>query len=686
MRVFMPFLGKIYPVVKQLETNDCAPAALHSVLKFHKGEVSRYHLQSLCRTGFRGTTMFDLKCAAEKIGFRAIGATGTYDQLRTQTPPFIAHIIDQIKGHYLVVYKMYDRWILAGDPASGLHIISRTRFENIWKNRAVLLLWPTKALPDQRAHRPWIYIKCIIRQERSLIFQSIFLGLINTFAGLFIAFYIQYIIDFLIPSSDLVRLKLATVILVILFLINATGNLLRQRILVYFLYRAGMALNRHFQKHLFHLQKQFFDSIHIGDTIVRINDLVKVPAAVMVILGTIVIDLLLIIAIIGGVFLMNVQIAVVISLILPINLLVVVAYMRKIGRDQQDIIRVNSNLQGKYIEALKGIDDIISYNAQSVFSVDHVRTFKRLQGYLKKLGLHQSALSFSTEVLRTGMTVFILLAGASMVIQSEMMIGQVIACYFLISNIMPVLTRLGETSVSLKGASIAWGRLLDLWQVPTEKLVTGRTFQFFESLRLTGGEFSWNHSKSLWRGININIKRGTLVALTGPSGSGKTTLLHVLQRKYNLMAGKIYLDDQPAALYRLRDYRRRITLVPQDIHIFKGSLLDNILLGRPNWYMNELLEKFPFADWIGRFENGLKTMIGDLNRLLSGGEKQVIALMRALYARPDIILIDEALGSIDPETQQRLLYTLKLFALEGGALICTHDTRIIAQTDQSVYS
>jgi ATP-binding cassette subfamily B protein len=305
-----------------------------------------------------------------------------------------------------------------------------------------------------------------------------------------------------------------------------------------------------------------------------------------------------------------------------------------------------------------------------------------MQKSLKNLGFHRSSLGFTVELFRAGSTIFILVYGAMMVFTSGMLIGQVVACYYLLSQMTPALLRVGETSVTLREASIAWKRLADIWMIPTEKRRAGRPFKYFDQLKLIDGTFRWNNYHHLWGGIGISISRGMLVALTGPSGSGKTTLLQVLHRKYEPSGGMLLLDEQPARAYQLCEYRRRITLVPQQIHIFKTSLADNILLGRPSWYLNDLLKKFPFRDWLQRFNQGLATILGDGNRVLSGGEKQMIGLLRALYARPDILLIDESMNALDHETRERLIYSLKLFALNGGVLLCTHDRTVLSKMDQ----
>ena len=670
-------LRKKYPVHRQSEINDCAPAALLSVLRYYKGGINPFHLRRLCRTGPSGTTLLDLKQAAERIGFRAVGATGNFRQLRDQQVPFIAHIIDDQKTHYVVVYKIFFYCVLIGDPAEGLKIISRSRFEIMWKSRIVLLLWPTDIIKNREDFNPGKYLKSVLDHQRPIIIQGIFLGIINTFSGIFIAFYIRYIIDVIIPSSNLERLKLAAVVLVILFLLSAVSILIRQRILVLFVYRAGNAINFRFQKHLYRLQKYYFDSTYIGDTMVRLNDVMKIPAAIVVIFGTIIIDFMLVLFVTGSLFLVNGGLALVVVCSIPVNLSLVLLLMRKISRDQIKIVQTNSALQDRYIDTLEGIDDIISFNAQKMFIIEGIQAFKKLQDKIKSFGLHQTSLNFTTDIFRAGLTIFILLAGASLVIQSQLMIGQVIAGYYLVSHVMPALSRLGETSVTLKAASIAWNRLTEIWQIPSENLKTGISFHSFEGLLIKDGSFSWRPPEMLWQDVNMEIKRGAIAALTGPNGSGKSTLLQVLQRKYELLSGELLLDGRPVEKTRLRDYRRHITLVPQMVHIFKSTLKDNILLGRPEWYLNALLTRFLLGGWILRFGKGLQTELGDGNRPLSGGERQFIGLLRALYAQPDVLLIDESLNAVDHDIRSQIINTLRLFTLEGSVLICSHDKNLL---------
>jgi len=129
MFIISHYFRKKFPVVRQQETTDCAPAALLSILKYYKAPMSLYQLRTICKTGSNGTSLLDLKNAAAILGFRAIGATGSYAQLKEQQPPFIAHITDRSKEHYIVIYRINNYWLLAGDPARGLRIISKTNFE-----------------------------------------------------------------------------------------------------------------------------------------------------------------------------------------------------------------------------------------------------------------------------------------------------------------------------------------------------------------------------------------------------------------------------------------------------------------------------------------------------------------------------------------------------------------------------
>ena len=197
---FLGFLAR-YPVVRQYDRVDCGPARLLAVLRFHGGDAGLAPVRSLAGTDASGTSLLGLYRAAETLGFDARGVTGDYDALRAVKLPCIAHVVVDGGPHYMVVYEAGEHDLRVADPARGLVQLTRTEFERIWEQRAVLLLEPGAQLRSTPPPHwfPWVLHHC--RGAQGWLVQSVFLGLVYTALGLVTAFVVQRLVDDFIPGG-----------------------------------------------------------------------------------------------------------------------------------------------------------------------------------------------------------------------------------------------------------------------------------------------------------------------------------------------------------------------------------------------------------------------------------------------------------------------------------------------------
>jgi len=236
----------------------------------------------------------------------------------------------------------------------------------------------------------------------------------------------------------------------------------------------------------------------------------------------------------------------------------------------------------------------------------------------------------------------------------------------------------------LQGAFVAIRRLMDLLLVEKEKDSGKKPFEMNNSLNIKQAKFSWAANKQLFQNLDMQLPKGKIVSLWGPSGVGKSTLVQIIHRKYEPERGKILLDGIPADEIKLGDYRKNIGVVPQHVKLFNGTIGENILLGRPTNSLDEqkeLITRYGFSNFFSRFEYGLYTRIGEDGRILSGGEKQMVGLARALFDRPEILIIDEGLTALDREIETLIFTILFQYAKNHAVLINTHNLRNILKTD-----
>jgi len=185
--------------------------------------------------------------------------------------------------------------------------------------------------------------------------------------------------------------------------------------------------------------------------------------------------------------------------------------------------------------------------------------------------------------------------------------------------------------------------------------------------------------------ISLRIPAGTSLAIVGPTGSGKTTLVSLLSRLYEAPVGSLLIDGRPVHDYPLAVLRRNIGMVPQETFLFSESIRENLAFGAPNADAEELLKAAEAAHIRKEFEEfpqGFETMVGERGVTLSGGQKQRSAIARALLRRPAILILDDALASVDTYTEERILGGLRSYTAESTTLLISHRVSTVRNADQ----
>ncbi len=677
--------GLRYPVVRQYEQADCGPAALLSVLRYWGGDASLVHVRALAGTDTRGTTMLALARAARALGMEARGARGTYEDLKLEELPCIAHVIaEDGSPHYLVVYVLDERSVIVGDPAHGITRLAREAFERRWCSRAVLLLSAT----DQLVRSPpphWLHwISAYFDRERSWLIQCLFLGASASILGLATAVFIQWLIDRFIPDRDTTMILLTGLILLALLFLRAGAGYLQRRFLVGMNERVSVHVSDDFLAHLFRLPLHFFETRRTGDITSRIADGIRIQKALLEMIGTAVVDGLLVLGSLLFLFVLAPPLGPVALATIPLYGMILLRATRSLERGQRSVMASYAHAESSYIDSLEGIETVLASNASNTFTRLNTSLNRTFQGRKKRLELTEAAIGLFTELAGGMLIMASLIWGSWLVIQDALRLGQLVAGYSLLAGMLPSIHRLVRTNVVFQEASVAATRFQDLLLVPREGAEGSRTFAMTRGLHLRDAGFEWPSGEPLFREVNITISPGRLTGLWGPNGVGKSTLTRILNRSYPLSKGSLLVDRTPAAEIPLEEYRRQVALVPEDVKIFNGTLAHNVLLGRAETGSPERLrlpDAFDMKTIHARFTRGWRTRIGEGGRRISTGESQLVGLLRALIDQPRILLVDEGLQSADVEISRMILDTLREYAESHAVLIISHDLRVLLRTD-----
>lgn len=676
---------KKYPLVWQYDQLDCGPAALLSVLRYYGGDASLVHLRDLCATDIHGTTMLDMVRAAEKIGFRSQGATGSFSDLAREQMPCIAHVV--LPGglqHFLVIYKITGKRLFIGDPGKGKYRLAQTEFEKIWTQHAVILLTPNGCL----LHKPgqsWLkWIWSYLQQQESWLVQILFTGFLYASIGLLTSLFVQTLIDKLIPAKNQKNMIYMAIALTTILGIRALLGYVRERFLIVANKRLSLTVTDDFINHLFRLPKRFFDSRKIGDITARISDSLKIHRTVLFILQSVVLDLLLVVGSLLFMFYFSVLLGWLTLSILPFYVWLLWRKSHHIKNQQQHVMKAHAALESTYINSIQGVSEIMSCNAAPAFTQLNRTVFGLFQEHIERLGFLQAGLTVAVSLLGSFISVGLLTLGALQVMSGALLLGQFMAAYSLLAYILPSVAGLITGYVEFQGAQVAAQRMMDLFLIDQEKNSGVKRVHELVTVKLCHLAFAYPKSQQILSDVSLTVPAGRITALWGPSGAGKTTLVQLLQRKYKPTSGEIRWNEERVEELDLYHLREMMGVVPQHITVFNATLAENILVGRAAADIKEInsrLHQYRLTGLIDRFEHGLFTLLGEEGRKLSGGETQLLGMARALYGNPQLLVIDEGFSAIDADLEQILAEIVRDYGRVHGVLLITHNLETLCKTD-----
>jgi ATP-binding cassette subfamily B protein len=196
--------------------------------------------------------------------------------------------------------------------------------------------------------------------------------------------------------------------------------------------------------------------------------------------------------------------------------------------------------------------------------------------------------------------------------------------------------------------------------------------------------FSYGETEVL-RDISLHIPAGSSLAIVGPTGSGKSTLVNLISRLYEAPEGSLWIDGRPVRDFPLAVLRRNIGMVPQETFLFSDTIRENLAFGAPGASAEAMLEAAEAAHIRLEFEEfpqGYETMVGERGVTLSGGQKQRAAIARALLRRPAILILDDALASVDTYTEERILGGLRSYTATSTTILISHRVSTVRNADQ----
>ncbi|MFD7904714.1 ABC transporter ATP-binding protein [Kitasatospora sp. NPDC059747] len=486
----------------------------------------------------------------------------------------------------------------------------------------------------------------------------------------------------LLPVTVLVVLLLAQALIgaVATFLLERTGE------------RFVLGMRTGLVSHLLRIRMAAFDRLRVGDLMARAStDVVVLREALTHVSVQIATNLCVALGSVAAMFVLDPVLMLLILGVLLACGLVINRLSAEIGRSSTQVQTAVGAISAGLERALSALRTVRANRAERR-EIDRLGTLAHEAYHAAVRGARLTAVIAPTAQLAINAAfVLVLLLGAARVDQGALSLGALVAMLLYATQLTGPVTELMEGVASVHRAKGSAERVQEVYELPTEDATGSRSVSqqstTAPSLEISDLRFGYDPDAPVLRGLSLTVPRNALVALVGPSGAGKSTTFALINRFYDPWSGGIRLDGHPADELGLHEWRSRIGWVEQDCPVLHGTLRDNLRYAAPDatddrlW---EVLDLVNLAAKVRALPAGLDTEAGEHGARLSSGERQRIAIARAVLARPALLLLDEPTAHLDPANEAALTVNLHDLRKECALLVIAHRMSTIESADTVV--
>ncbi|MBD2414816.1 ABC transporter ATP-binding protein [Nostoc calcicola FACHB-389] len=680
-----------YSIVLQHSEEDCGAACLATIAKHYGRTFALNRVREAVGTGSRGTSLLGLSRGAEALGFNARQVKATsqlLDRLHEAPLPAIIHW----KGyHWVVLYGKQSKKYVIADPGVGNRYLTRQELIQGWGNGVMLLLAPDESRFYQQEsdkvdgvgryiQRVWPY-RFILAQAIAI---NIAIGLLSLASPLMM----QLLTDDVLVRGDTQLLTTVAIGVIVMNLIRSAIGLVQSHLIGHFGQRLQLGLILEYGRKLLHLPLSYFEGRRSGEVVSRIADVNAINSLVAQIVLGLPSQFFIALVSLGFMLFYSWELTIVsiaaFAIVTAVNLLFLPALRRK----TRNMIVLGTENQGFLVETFRGVQVLKTTQATSQAWQEYQGNYGHLANIAwstMKLGLYSSTV---TSILSAFINIGVLWIGSYLVINHTLTVGQLLAYNGMSGNFFGFLSSAIGLVDEFITAQIVIQRLTEVIDATPEDENDFKKpwVQIPDNADIDCNQLNFHHAGrvDLLQDFSLIIRGGQVIALIGKSGCGKSTLAKLISSLYKVQSGNIRYGLYNQQDLSLESLRQQVVLVPQEPHFWSRSIVDNFHFSYPQISFEEIVKACQITgadEFISQLPDKYQTVLGEFGANLSSGQRQRLAIARAIVTNPPILILDESTGALDPVSEAQVLNNLLHFRQGKTTILISHRPKVIQRAD-----
>ena len=504
-----------------------------------------------------------------------------------------------------------------------------------------------------------------------------------------------YVLKLTIDQAIIPKDNESLLYFILLMLVILLTEVILQFTFIYFSNWVGQHIIRDIRakvfRHILQFKMTYFDKNSVGKLVTRVvSDIETISAFFTQGVFMIASDILKMLVVTVIILFINWQLALITLAVLPILIYATKRFQIAIKATFQEVRNQVANLNSFVQERVTGMKIVQLFNREDI-EYDNFKEInnKHKNAYIKTIWYYSIFFPIAEILSSIAIGLLVWFGGLQVVNQSIASVSEIFAFIMYAQMLFQPLRQIADKFNQLQMGIVCGERVFKVLDTDSSIVKQGiiKAKDLNGNIKFTDVKFSYIKGEEVLKGISLEVKKGNTVAIVGATGAGKSTIINLINRFYEIDSGKIHIDDIPVDQYDIESLRKQVAIVLQDVFLFSDSILNNITLKDEKISLEEVIvaaKQIGIHDFIMTLPGDYLFNVKERGGMLSSGQRQLIAFLRAYVSKPSVLILDEATSSVDSHSEQMIQYATETITKDRTSIVIAHRLATIKQADKII--